>query len=43
MFDLSSAFLGQQDKVSAGGKAANVSPFFVEPKVISVKGWNTSR
>ena len=32
MFDLCSIFLGQQDKVSAGGKAANVSPLFIEPK-----------
>ena len=43
MFDLSSTFLGQQDKVSAGGKAANVPPLFIEPKIISVKGWNASR
>ena len=39
MFDLSSTFLSQQDKVSASGKAANVSPLFIEPKVIRVKGW----
>ena len=43
MLDLPSTFLGQQDKVSAGGKAANVSPFFIEPKVIRVKGWNASQ
>ena len=43
MFDLSSTFLGQQDKVFAGGKAANVPPLFIEPKIISVKGWNASR